>query len=226
MLDCLAKEWPETPLSASDRDRLRELQQFLVDQVRAYHNQQRLTLIYDTRFTLSENLRRFFADAREAGKAAALAQYLVGAKLQLRFPHATVTNDSWTTKDQQLGRAGDFLVAETVFHVTLAPTAGLLEKCRDNLGHGLHPVLIVPKEAHGPAEFMIEQADDLRGRVDVWEWVAWLGQNLEELGELASAGVRAQAAALVQLYNLRVDAVEFDKSLLIDIPSNLAGNVG
>jgi Domain of unknown function (DUF4928) len=183
-----------------------------------------MTWTYDTRFTLSENLRRFFADAREAGKGAALAQYLVGAKLQLRFPRATVSNDSWTTKDQQLGRVGDFLIAETVFHVTLAPTAALLAKCADNLRHALHPVLIVPEGAHSPGKFMVQQDAALRGRVDVWELVAWLGQNLEELGELASATVRAQAVALVQLYNQRVDAVEFDKSLLIDLPPNLRGN--
>ncbi len=73
---------------------LHELQSFLVDKVREFHNRERLKPVYDP----TQSTRHFICDllalAEETGKRGPVAQYLVGAKLQLRFPKVKVRNKS------------------------------------------------------------------------------------------------------------------------------------
>jgi hypothetical protein len=45
----------------------------------------------------------------QSGKDGPVAQYLVGAKLALRFPTEKIGNESYSTADVQLNRPGDFL---------------------------------------------------------------------------------------------------------------------
>lgn len=47
---------------------------------------------------------------------------------------------------------------------------------------------------------------------------SFLSQNVEELGAFAIADIRRHIWALISLYNQRVDAVEIDKSLMIELP--------
>jgi ubiquinone/menaquinone biosynthesis C-methylase UbiE len=45
-------------------------------------------------------IHELLEEARSRGKEAQLAQYLVGAKLQLRFPEEAIDNYSYSTADQ------------------------------------------------------------------------------------------------------------------------------
>jgi hypothetical protein len=49
-------------------------------------------------------IRDLLSKANEKGKEHRVAQYLVGAKLALRFPHLTVENFSFSSADAQLSR--------------------------------------------------------------------------------------------------------------------------
>lgn len=53
--------------------------------------------------------------ARETGKEGSVAKHLIGAKLEFRFPGVTVSNESYSTADDQLGRKGDFCLGDTFF---------------------------------------------------------------------------------------------------------------
>ncbi|MGH7169290.1 MAG: DUF4928 family protein, partial [Gemmataceae bacterium] len=82
--------------------------------------------------------------AEETGKRGPVAQYLVGAKLQLRFPDVDVRNECFSAADDPSGQPGDFVVEDTTFHVTVSPTSGHFEKCKRNLQDGRRVFLLVP----------------------------------------------------------------------------------
>jgi hypothetical protein len=51
----------------------------------------------------------------------------------------------------------------------------------------------------------------------------FVAQNLDELAVFGKDDRRAGLRALIETYNRRVDAVELDKSVLIEVPPNLIG---
>ncbi len=61
----------------------------------------------------------------------------------------------------------------------------------------------------------------LPGRISVQSLEAFISQNLEELSGFNRSQRLAGLRDLLQTYNSRVDAIEPDKSLLIEIPPNL-----
>jgi len=149
-----------------------------------------------------------------------VAQYLVGAKLECRFPDATVDNLSYSTADQQLGRSGDFLVGDTAFHVTVSPNPGHLERCQTNLRQGHRAFLLVPySRLEGTRQNV--SGTSLNERVSVEAIESFVSQNLEELAHFSSNERREHLRLLLETYNRRVDAVENDKSILVEIPENL-----
>ena len=198
---------------------LTELQEFLVNKVREYHSRQRLTIAYAPALSTRQFIQELFSIAREHGKEGPVAEYIVGAKLQLRFPGVEVRNVSFSTADTQLGEPGDFYVKDTVFHVTVAPMLPVYEKCKSNLDQGLRVYLLVPDRivfgTRQNAEGIIP------GRIGVESIESFVAQNLDELGSFSNPGLRRELLKLLDLYNERVDAVEADKSMLIEIPRNL-----
>lgn len=199
-----------------------QLQGFLVSRVREWHGLSRLRFDYDVSKSTRALLRELLETARQEGKAGALAQHLVGAKLQLRFPDTVVVNETWTTADEQTNRAGDFVLGDTAFHVTVAPSIGVIERCADNLRQGLKTYLVVPHDTAAAAEQMAQtQLQDRAAGVAVAHFDAFVAQNLDELSEFTRDGMRKGLRALLDMYNTRVAAVEPDRSLLVEIPDNL-----
>ncbi|WP_425569404.1 DUF4928 family protein [Nonomuraea salmonea] len=80
------------------------------------------------------SIRTTVANLMQAGRerggttAGAIAQHLVGAKLQIRFPSERINVESYTTADVQTGRAGDFQVGDTAIHVTMSPSERLFRR--------------------------------------------------------------------------------------------------
>jgi len=110
--------------SEDRKEALKNLQRFLVEKVREYHNRQRIKVDYDSSRSTWQTISDLLSTAREAGKDGPVAQYLVGAKLALRFPNIEIGNESYSTADEQLDRPGDFYVGDTAFHVTVSPMSG------------------------------------------------------------------------------------------------------
>ncbi len=136
MLDAIAASGV-AELPADERIAILEsFQQFLASRVAEFFDQQRIQIIYDPQKTAWETISGLLATAASKGKSGPVAEYLVGAKLQLRFPHIKVRNKSYSTADEQQDAPGDFLINETAFHVTVAPQPGLYEKCQRNLDQG------------------------------------------------------------------------------------------
>lgn len=207
-------------LAAHERTRILEkLQAFLVDKVRDFHNRQRLKLTYDPRKSTWYSINDLLNLAREVGKEGPVAQYLVGAKLQLRFPNMEISNESFSTADDQLGRYGDFHINDTVFHVTVSPMTGVYEKCKQNLANGLRVFLLVPEKVRQAAKQNAEAVAPEKITVEAIE--SFVAQNIDELSGFSHKQLIDGFRRLLETYNARVDRAENDKSFLVEIPRNL-----
>lgn len=198
---------------------LTALQAALVEKVREWHDRQRLTFSLDLSKTTWQIVREILDSARESGKEGPVAQYLVGANLQLRFPQIDVENFSYSTSDALQARPGDFFVGDTVFHITVAPIIGVYERCRANLRDGYRVYLIVPDRLAVGVQQNAEGAE--RGRIFVESIEGFIGGNLDEMSVFSRRDMIRQLRRLLEVYNMRVDAVETDKSMLIDLPPGL-----
>lgn len=200
---------------------IERLQLFLVDRVREYHGQQRIKFEFDPSKTGWQNIADLLAKARETQKDGPMAQYLVGAKLALRFPHIEIGNESYSTADDQLDRPGDFYVGDTAFHVTVTPMSGVYDRCRRNIQQGYRVYLLVSDRRFQGTKETISDSDILKGRVVVESIETFISQNLEEMSLFKADQLTVRFRSLLEKYNDRVDLIETDKSLMIEIPPNL-----
>lgn len=208
-------------LSTSKRNEiLTEFQRFLVDRVREYHELKRLEISYDPSSSTWQSISDLLDRAKETGKEGPVAQYLVGAKLQLRFPELEISNESFSTADVQLGRSGDFFVGNTVFHVTVAPMPALYEKCKRNIKDGVSVYLLVRyKDLVGTKQ----NAENIApGQIMVESIETFVSQNLDELAVFSQVQRVSEFRRLLETYNRRVDNTDTNKSLMVEIPPNVS----
>lgn len=217
------------PLSLSDLPKskrasiLDSMQEFLAERVVEYFNQQRLKLTYHPADSTWYAVHQILLEAKVSRKSGTVAQHLVGAKLQLRFPDIEVPNNPASAADQQTGRAGDFQIGDTAFHVTVAPSRdNLFDRVKQNIQQGLRVYVVVPDErvaaARGYAE---DQLPGQHSQIAVSAIEAFVAQNIDELSLFSKGSLLKGFRALLEKYNQRVDEVETDKSVLIDIPTTL-----
>jgi hypothetical protein len=219
MLDALKIARLDTYEASERSSILDDLQQVLVKKVIEFHNRERIKLVYDPSKTTWQVVQQLLAQARETGKEGPLAQYLVGAKLELRFPDISVGNESYSTADDQLGRPGDFFIGDTAFHVTVAPMPALYEKCRQNLNDGMKVYLLVPDRTLSGARQNAELI--LPGRISVESIESFVSQNIDELSGFSKKKLTTGIRQLLETYNYRVESCEIDKSMLIEMPKNI-----
>jgi len=200
-------------------DILNDLQKMLVDKVAEFHNRARLKMVYDASKSTWQTVSDLLSLARETGKDGPVAQHLVGAKLQLRFPDREIGNESYSTADDQLGRHGDFKLGDTVFHVTVAPMPAVYEKCKRNIEEGLRPYLLVPDRCLIGARQNVEFAAP--GQIAAEAIETFVSQNIDEIAAFSKDQLVSGLNRLLVTYNQRVDETEIDKSMMIDIPLNL-----
>lgn len=200
-------------------DVLYSMQLFLVDRVRDFHNRQKIKLTFNPALSTWHIVHNLLAEATAEGKAGYVAQHLVGAKLQLRFPKIEVSNEGGSTADMQTQRPGDFLIGHTAFHVTVAPMQPVFDKCRHNIRQGFKPFLLVPDSKLIGARQIAEQTCEQQIAVESIE--SFVSQNINEISSFDKDNLTNSFKELVEIYNGRVDEVETDKSLMIELPSNL-----
>ncbi len=157
--------------------------------------------------TASAMIRDLLEQADTRGLAGPVAQYLVGAKLLLRFPHRAdeITVAGANLGDASTGRRGDFDFGETVIEVAMGlpdekhigQVAAIVNE------HGAEPWLLVRHDRLGA------WLNELKGAgVDVRKVVVasvdqFIGQNISELGDLSPSGCIAQIEQLLDIYNER-----------------------
>ena len=146
--------------------------------------------------------------------AGAVAQHLVGAKLDCALGKGKFDHNSYSTADAPGDRPGDFVVGDVAIHVTTAPGEAVIERCQGNLDSGYRPVLVTLQKGVSVAEGLAEQRG-LADRIDIFEIEQFVALNIYELGGFAADGRRDAVDDLVDAYNEVVDEVETDPSLRI-----------
>lgn len=199
-----------------------EIERRIISEVQRYLDQQAIIVPIDLKLPGSAIVAAILKKARELSYGGPVAQHLVGAKLALRFPDHAVDSHPFTAADQQTGRRGDFQIGTSVFHVTVGEQPGHFEKCRENLDRGLKPYLLVLERRLDAARVNFEEYH-LTGRAGLYSIESFVGQNLDEMGEFDTEGVRSSIADLLTEYNRRVEHSETNRGLLIQIPDNLRG---
>ena len=198
---------------------LQTMKSFLVDRVKDFHNRQKIKLTFNPTLSTWHIIHNLLAEATNVGKAGYVAQHLVGAKLQLRFPDIEISNESGSTADLPTQRPGDFLVGHTSFHITVAPMTPVFDKCRHNIQQGFKPFLLVPDNKLIGARQIAEQTCEQQITVESIE--SFVSQNINEVSIFNKDKLTDSFKKLVLIYNKRVDDAETDKSLMIELPSNL-----
>jgi len=211
---------PNSPSPLSENDVLEEVFQLMSAKVRALRRRQRLKFIFDPTRSTWDHIHSLLVAARETEREGQVSLYLVGAKLQLRFPDIKIRNSSFSTADMQRGEPGDFKVGNVAFHITVAPMSGVYEKCKRNIQEGLRVYLLVPHERLAGA-WDLAESHGIQRKMVVQSIESFVSQNLDELSVFSDDRLISGFRRLIETYNERVNAVENDKSLLIDVPPNL-----
>ena len=201
---------------------LGEMQRWVAGKISETFDKERLKLEFHHGESSCQAIADILSTARSRAKEGQVAQYLVGAKLALRFPRMAVRNDSYSTSDVQSGHPGDFLLGDVVYHVTVAPNTGHYTKCGDNVRDGYRVYLLVPdRMLLGTRQNLSNIGDSLARSVSTQSIESYVSQNLDEYTIDTAEGLVSGLRQLIEIYNIRVDAAESDKSLLIEIPHNL-----
>jgi hypothetical protein len=205
-------------LPAEERQEILSMQGFLIDKLSDYQPAP-IRFPFEPLKSTWQLVRDLLDSGQKRGAESLVALNLVGATLQLRFPDIPIGNESYSTADMQLGRAGDFKVGDTVFHITVSPMSAVYEKCKRNPEQGLKVYLLVPDRLVAGTKQNIEL--QAAGRIAVQSIEAFISQNFDELSQFSISEAKKAFRQFLEIYNERVDAVETNKSMMIDIPANL-----
>lgn len=165
------------------------------------------------------------ARSRSDKPAGIVAQHLVGAKLELRFPGLDIGRDKVNAADQQTNRQGDFQLGNTAFHVTMSPMQKLIARAQENIREGFRPIMLVP---YDKVQFAVGLFDSegLGNRVGVQSIESFVGTNVEEMGAFSATDIREGVAWFIRRYNERIYHCETDKSLMVEEPDWVIQIVG
>lgn len=195
------------------------MQLFLAGKARNVFDAEKISFDF-RRSTASREIMRVILDAADVrGKAGDVAEYLVGAKLALRFPDYDIRNSAASAADVQAAEQGDFQVNDCVFHVTVAPNNGHYEKCLRNISDGFRVFILVRDGMVESTRRIVGRLTD--GQASVESIESFVSQNVEELSHFEGARVPQTLKVLIEKYNERVAEVETDLSLQINIPAAL-----
>ncbi len=216
LLQSLADAGMDQLSRESRESEIGNMQAVLADKARDIFNAEKITFDFKLGMTSRELVGAILASARKRLRTGEVAEYLVGAKLSLRFPAYDIRNSAASAADRQTEEQGDFQINDCVFHVSVAPNRGHYDKCQRNLADGLRVFLLVPDEVLVGARQNAQH--DTNGRVSVESIESFVSQNIEELSDFAGKKVAHNIRRLLERYNRRVAEVETDLSLQIRIP--------
>ena len=175
----------------------------------------------------ARSLRSIVADLLEAAftrqrecpgamVAGAVMEHLVGAKIATALPTIKFQHKGFSVADAPGGRKGDFLIGDTIIHVTTAPTEALIRKCCSNLTENLRPLVITTVSGVGGAIALAKNAD-IAERIDIIEIEQFVATNVYEWSAFQQTKRALTVQQLIDEYNRIIDDCETDPSLKITV---------
>lgn len=209
-------------LNAQEGADLNLIENFWIEKVHEFFAGKPFKIRLDASMSLRAVVQDVIAQAEERQKkssgtyyAGAVLQHMVGAKLECALGEGKIEHNSFSTSDQQSGRAGDFLIEDVAIHVTTAPGEAVIERCRENLHDSLKPVIVSNRRGVSLAEGLSENAG-LSDRIDIFEVTQFVALNVYELGSFAADGRKTAVIEIVEKYNQVIEDWETDPSLRIE----------
>jgi len=197
------------------------IENWWIERVKEYFASQPFKLKLDPskslRYAVHELLNAAYARQKEVPGmmiAGAVMQHLVGAKLEVMSMPVAIEHHGFAVADSPGGRKGDFLVQDTVIHVTTAPTEALIRKCQENLEQGRRPVIITTESGVGGARALAQNIG-LADRIDILEVEQFIAANIYEKSGFTESKRTATVREVLQRYNQIIDSSESDPSLKV-----------
>jgi hypothetical protein len=200
-------------LTLADGDRealLKRWLEFTVNRVRELQNQERMKFAYDRSKPLRMAFKTMLKKYARTQKSTALAQHLVGAKLEVRYEDADDPPqiDRRSVDSRDPNSAGDFEIGQYVFHVSMRPNEGHIAKCVRNLRGNRQPVLLVPDDEQLIAKALAQREPEAGDRIDIKSIEAFVSQNIEELAIFDFDRMIERVQHLIDRYNDRIRFAE------------------
>lgn len=203
-------------LSLQDRDKLLpDLINKLARLASEWLEQQNLKLDIDRRQAPTAWINLIVENAKQRS-GGVVEQHLIGAKLERRYKGIDVPNHPAHAGDSQTSRAGDFEIAQMVYHVTATPSRSVIQKCSENIKVGLHPILLIPRE-QGYKAGVLAQDEGIDKQLTIISIEAFVALNIIELATEENKEFFGVLQDIVQIYNRRLAEVETDLSLQIEV---------
>ena len=187
----------------------------LAEKARAWLRRRSLKLALDRKHSPSTWIRVILEGAK-GRSGGVVEQHLVGAKLEKRFAGIPIPNYPAHAADAQTERPGDFAVQNIVYHVTSTPGRSVIQKCAANLKQGQHPILLVPQDQEYRASALADD-EGVGEQISIISIENFLALNIIELSTGEGVEFFHVLQDIVAIYNRRLQEVETDLSLQIDV---------
>ncbi len=176
---------------------------------------QNLKLDIDRRQAPSTWIHTIVENAKQRS-GGVVEQHLIGAKLERRFKGVAIPNHPAHAGDRQTFKVGDFEISKLVYHVTATPSRNVIQKCAENVRGGLHPILLVPSEQENKAR-ILAQEEGIDKELSIISIEAFVALNIIELATDENKDFFDVLKEIVEIYNKRLEEVETDLSLKIQV---------
>lgn len=210
-------------LHAEGAATLEEIEVWWVGRVKEHFAAKPLRLRFDTAKGFQAIIQDLLAQAKKRQQEmtgtmyqGAVLQHLVGAKLELAMPEITINHNGCSVADAVSDRSGDFVIDDTIIHITTSPGEAVIRKCQRNLDVGTKPLILTLAEGVIVAKVLASNAG-LTGRIDIMDAEQFLAANLHELSLFKTSARLMTLEKLIDSYNRIVAENETDPSLRIEI---------
>lgn len=182
-------------------------------------NAEKVSFKFDGKLSTWHVINKVFLSLRDKSKSRAFARHLVGATLQLLYPKIEIPIESSRSFDAQGTVKGNFLIGDTAIYVTDFATFDAFDRFNQDIANGKRVLLLVPENRLASGRLNAEQI--CHNQIAVESVESFVSQSIEVKSTFDKDQLVLCVKELIDLYNERVDAVETDKSLMIELPSKL-----
>jgi hypothetical protein len=199
-----------------------DIEEWWIKRVREYFSSKPFKLRFDVSKGLQSIIHDLLSQAKQRQQESsgtmyqgAMLQHLVGAKLMLALPTVKIEHHGSSVADEVSERSGDFVIDNTVIHITTSPGEAIIQKCQRNLEAGIRPLILTLGDGVAVAKVLARNAG-LTDRIDIMDAEQFLTTNLYELSLFNVSSRSPTFGRLIDEYNRIVSEHESDPSLRIE----------
>ncbi len=154
--------------------------------------------------------------AQNIHKENAVAHHLVGATLQIRFPETRIDNKPFNEAEKDVS---NYRVGDTDFYVRANPFLDASIECHQGIENPSKVYLLTLEEHLADARAKTEPVHQNSLTIESVE--SFVGLIIEFMSAFSRDGLTQNLRCLLETHNKRVNEVESDKSILVEIPYSL-----